>query len=269
MSSFPSVRRQIARFHSLARIFDLPRGSPCTDSACKLSAVTAEVMRSTYLAGTTVFAQDHSSNDSLSLPARLVLPSSAPCWDLQRFKLRQVRRVRSGSRGGLSQTQDCSHLLRIVEGPRVAQPLVPRILLVTSHDCHERDLLEALRDGAEQKSDFVVELVSFDLEHSTNFSWYSPARSLTIGLLLGGAPGVAGRNVVTSAPQLRSRTATTRNTTGNTRSVQTRSPTGEKVAQSNSEMEASCWFLEQALRCKYRCSWSSLKTLVGRRLRTQ
>ena len=26
VSYFPSVRRQIARFHSLARIFDLPRG---------------------------------------------------------------------------------------------------------------------------------------------------------------------------------------------------------------------------------------------------
>ena len=48
-----------------------------------------------------------------------------------------------------------------------------RILLVTSHNCHERDLLKALRDGAEQKSRFVFELVFFDLEHATDFLWFS------------------------------------------------------------------------------------------------
>ena len=51
---------------------------------------------------------------------------------------------------------------------------VHHTLLVTSHDCPERDLLEALRDGAESKSNFVVELVFFDLEHSTIFLWFSP-----------------------------------------------------------------------------------------------
>ena len=76
VSSFPSVRRQIASFHSQEfSTCHVACASPGTDFACKVSAVTAEVMRSTYLAGTTVFAQDHYCNDSLSLPARIVLPS--------------------------------------------------------------------------------------------------------------------------------------------------------------------------------------------------
>ena len=145
---------------------------------------------------------------------------------------------------------------------------VHRILLVTSHDCHERDLLEALRDGAEQKSDFVVELVSFDLEHSTNFfvvfSLLDRLRSdyfSAVHLVWRAATWSRVRHSsVPGKPPL----GTRQETLGACRLAP---PQQHKVAQSNSEMEASCWFLEQVLRCKYRCSWSSLKTLVGRRLR--
>ena len=138
-------------------------------------------------------------------------------------------------------------------------------------DCHERDLLEALRDGAEQKSDVVFELVFFNLEHSTFFCGVLPARSLIIGLLLGGAPGAAGRNVVTSAPQLRSRTATTRNTTRTTRSVPDSLPYSSTQWRSGIlGWKQAVGFLNRhsaALKC--RCSWCSLETLVGRRLRAQ
>ena len=49
-----------------------------------------------------------------------------------------------------------------------------RILLSASHDCHERDLLDVLRNGSEQGGNYIFELVYFDLRHATNFSWFFP-----------------------------------------------------------------------------------------------
>ena len=89
--------------------------------------------------------------------------------------------------------------------------------LVASHDCHERDLLEALRDGAEQKSDVVFELVFFDIRHATDFFVvFSLFDRLRSGLF-----SAVCRNVVTSASQPCSRPATTQNATGTTWNVQT------------------------------------------------
>ena len=44
-----------------------------------------------------------------------------------------------------------------------------RILLAASHDCHERDLLDMLRNGSGQSNSCIFELVYFDLRHSTDF----------------------------------------------------------------------------------------------------
>ena len=84
------------------------------------------------------------------------------------------------------------------------------------------------------------------------FLWYSPARSLTIGLLLGGAPGAASRNVVTSASQL-----------------QFQESHHSEHDRKHSERVGFLNRHSAALGGKYRCSWCSLKTLVGRRLRVQ
>ena len=139
-----------------------------------------------------------------------------------------------------------------------------RILLVISHDCHERDFLEELRDGTERKPKSVFELVFFDLEHATDvfvvFSLLDRLRSGDFSAVHLVPPAVTWSRVrhssVPGQPPLRTRQEPL-GASGLAPSQQ------HKVAQSSSEVETTCWFLEQALRCVTRQEQVLLKILVG------
>ena len=124
-----------------------------------------------------------------------------------------------------------------------------RILLAACHDCHERDLLDVLRNGSEQSNSCIFELVYFDLRHATNFfvvfslldrlrSGYFSAAHLV-------PPAATWSRVrhssVPGQPPLRTRQQPL-GASGLAPSQQ------QKVSQSNSEVEVVLWFLEQALR---------------------
>ena len=110
------------------------------------------------------------------------------------------------------------------------------ILLVATHDGHERDLLEALRDGAKRGSDFPYDLVYFDLRHAIDF--------IVVFSLLD-----RPRSGYFSAVHLVSPASTWSRVRHSSVPGQPPAPSQQqKVVQSISEVEASCWFLEQALR---------------------
>ena len=124
---------------------------------------------------------------------------------------------------------------------------VHRILLVTSHCCHERDFLEALRDGKEQKPSFVFELAFFDLPHAANFfavlTLLDRLRSGCFSAVHLVPPAASWSRVrhssVRSQPPLRSR----------------QEPLGaSRLAppQQSRVVQSACWFLEQALCCATR-----------------